>query len=32
MNGDICVSSGKRNPLEDGLKLDEFDKAGLDGN
>ena len=30
--GDICVSSGRRNPLEKGLKLDEFDKYGPEGN
>ena len=32
MNGDICVSSGKRNPLEEGLKLDEFDKTEPEGD
>ena len=32
MNGDICVSSGKINPLEEGLKLDEFDKTEPEGD
>ena len=32
MNGGICVSSCRRNPLEKGLKLDQFDKSEPEGH
>ena len=32
MNCDICVRSGRRNPLEKGLKLDEFGKSEPKGD
>ena len=32
MSGDICVSSGRRNPLEEGLTLDKFDKSEPEGD
>ena len=32
VNGDICIRSGRRNPLEKGRNVDEFDESGLEGN
>ena len=32
VNDDICVSSGRRNPLEEGLKLDKFDESEPEGD
>ena len=32
VNGEICVSSGRRNPLEKGVKFDEFDKPEPQGD
>ena len=32
VNGEICVSSGGRNPLEKGLKFDQFDRPKPEGD